>query len=80
MTDPKPATPATDAEVEELKSARKQEAEMRETIKAQAEEIAGMRDALIRLRDCNWVISPPDRMDAVRDIAREALAATEPKG
>ena len=71
---------AYDHAQEGLKSARKQEAEMRETIKAQAEEIAGMRDALIRLRDCNWVISPPDRMDAVRDIAREALAATEPKG
>ena len=51
-----------------------------ETIRKQAEEIAGMRDALIRLRDCDWVISLPDRMDAVRDIAREAVAATEPKG
>jgi hypothetical protein len=29
-----------------------------------------------RLRDCDWVISLPDRMDAVRDIARAALAAT----
>jgi len=32
-----------------------------------------MRDALIRLRDCDWVITPANRMDAVRDIAREAL-------
>lgn len=29
--------------------------------------------ALKRIRDCDWVISLPDRMDAVRDIAREAL-------
>ena len=30
--------------------------------------------ALTRLRDCDWVISLPDRMDAVREIAREALS------
>jgi hypothetical protein len=30
-------------------------------------------DALIKLRDCDWIISIPDRMDAVRDIAIEAL-------
>lgn len=39
-----------------------------------------LREALVKLRDCDWVISLPDRMDAVRDIARDALAATEPKG
>lgn len=33
-----------------------------------------LRKALERLRDCDWVISLPDRMDAVRAIAREALA------
>ena len=32
-----------------------------------------MKTALERIRDCDWVISLPDRMDAVRDIAREAL-------
>jgi len=32
-----------------------------------------LRAALVRLRDCDWVISLPDRMDAVRDIARQAL-------
>ena len=87
MTDPKPATPATDEEIAGWTPDRNTPEALfariaadAETIKAQAEEIAGMRDALIRLRDCNWVISPPDRMDAVRDIAREALAATEPKG
>jgi ribosomal protein L1 len=32
-----------------------------------------LREALVRLRDCDWVISLPDRMDAVRDIARAAL-------
>lgn len=29
--------------------------------------------ALERIRDCNFVITLPDRMDAVRAIAREAL-------
>lgn len=31
------------------------------------------RKALERLRDCDWTITLPDRMDAVRAIAREAL-------
>lgn len=35
--------------------------------------IAKLEAALERIRDCDWVISLPDRMDAVRDIAREAL-------
>lgn len=35
-----------------------------------------LREALTRLRDCDWVISLPDRMDAVREIAREALENT----
>lgn len=33
-----------------------------------------LRDALERLRDCDWVISLPDRMDAVREVARAALS------
>ena len=32
-----------------------------------------MEIALRKLRDCDWVITLPDRMDAVRAIAREAL-------
>jgi len=39
-----------------------------------------LRDACERLRDCDWVITLPDRMDAVRDIARAALAACDGKG
>lgn len=35
--------------------------------------IIKLRDALERIRDCDFVISLPDRMDAVRKIAREAL-------
>jgi len=30
-------------------------------------------NALTRLRDCDWVIRLPDRMDAVRHIAKDAL-------
>lgn len=38
-----------------------------------ADRIEILEAALTKLRDCDWVISLPDRMDAVRDIAREAL-------
>jgi hypothetical protein len=36
-----------------------------------------LREALVKLRDCDWTITLPDRMDAVRDIAREALKGIE---
>ena len=39
--------------------------------------IKELEGSLIRLRDCDWVISLPDRMDAVRDIARNALKDTK---
>jgi len=32
-----------------------------------------LAEALRKLADCDWVISPHDRMDAVREIARKAL-------
>ena len=32
-----------------------------------------LESALERIRDCNFTITLPDRMDAVRAIAREAL-------
>jgi hypothetical protein len=35
--------------------------------------ISKMEEALQRIRDCDFVITLPDRMDAVRAIAREAL-------
>ena len=35
--------------------------------------IQELEEVLIRFRDCDFVISLPDRMDAVRDIARKAL-------
>lgn len=41
--------------------------------------LIGCVEALERLRDCDWVITPADRMDAVRKIARDALAALEGK-
>ena len=37
------------------------------------ERIMKLEAALERIRDCDWVITLPDRMDAVRAIAREAL-------
>lgn len=45
--------------------------------KAEAENVE-LRSGLIRLRDCDFVISLPGRMDAVRDIAKKALADTSP--
>lgn len=41
--------------------------------KEQPSKVAKMEEALKRIRDCNWIITLPDRMDAVRAIAREAL-------
>jgi hypothetical protein len=41
------------------------------------EKVRVLRLACERLRDCDWVISLPDRMDAVREIAREALKKME---
>ena len=38
-----------------------------------AERIEKLEYALERIRDCGFVITLPDRMDAVRAIAREAL-------
>lgn len=35
--------------------------------------ILKLEAALERIRDCEWVITLPDRMDAVRAIARKAL-------
>lgn len=35
--------------------------------------ISKMEEALKRIRDCDFVITLPDRMDAARAIAREAL-------
>jgi hypothetical protein len=35
--------------------------------------IERLRDALERIGDCDFIITLPDRMDAVRKIAREAL-------
>lgn len=39
----------------------------------QDRKISKIEEALKRIRDCDFVITLPDRMDAVRAIAREAL-------
>lgn len=38
-----------------------------------ADRIEKLEHALERIRDCDFIITLPDRMDAVRAIAREAL-------
>jgi len=37
-----------------------------------------LAEALRKLADCYWVITPHDRMDAVREIARKALQSLTP--
>lgn len=44
---------------------------------AQAAEIERMREALERLRDCDWITPTLDRMDAVRNLARQALTGKD---
>jgi hypothetical protein len=40
---------------------------------SQDKQLQKLEFALKRIRDCDFVITLPDRMDAVRAIAREAL-------
>ena len=48
-----------------------------DTIEALRAERDRLKAALVRLRDCDWVIRLPDRMDGVRQIARKALGDKE---
>ena len=54
-------------------------ASVKDTVKVKREvvRVTEQRDrlaeALQKLADCDWVITLPDRMDAVREIANEAL-------
>jgi hypothetical protein len=45
-------------------------------------EVTKQRDALIegleKLASCDWVITLPDRMDAVREIAKQTLNKLKP--
>ena len=61
---------STHAEVNE---AREENLEQARLLSMSADREEKLRAALQRLADCDWVISLPDRMDAVRKIAREAL-------
>ena len=49
-----------------------QEGWMQRALEAESR-VQALEAALIRLRDCDWIITPADRMDAVREIARAAL-------
>lgn len=42
-------------------------------LEVRIEQVHRLETALKRIRDCDFVITLPDRMDAVRAIAREAL-------
>jgi len=42
-------------------------------IDVKTKQVHKLETALERIRDCDFVITLPDRMDAVRAIAREAL-------
>ena len=47
------------------------------TLRRELAEVTKQRDLLIegleKLASCDWVITLPDRMDAVREIARQTL-------
>ena len=45
----------------------------RQALDETLEYIQKLESALIKLRDCTWVITSPDCMDDVRDIADKAL-------
>jgi hypothetical protein len=53
-----------------------------EQLERELTEVTKQRDALAealrKLADCDWVITLPDRMDAVRTIADEALQSLTP--
>lgn len=63
---------------DELVETKKERDEAREDANYAEKESSRMRSALQRLADCDWVITPHDRMDAVRKIARDALEAANP--
>lgn len=67
-----PATP----DQHELAALRARKAELETKLDEAHKREVVLREALVRLRDCDWVITLPDRMDAVRQIAREALDQT----
>jgi hypothetical protein len=46
---------------------------LRDDLKEAEKRVEMLVFALERIRDCDFVITLPDRMDAVRAIAREAL-------
>ena len=51
---------------------------MRRELAAVTEQRDRLAEALRKLADCDWVITLPDRMDAVREIADEALQSLTP--
>jgi hypothetical protein len=48
-------------------------ADCQQQLAAEREKVQPLVDALVRLRDCDFTITLPDRMDAVRQIAKDAL-------
>mgnify|MGYP000686697891 CR=1 FL=1 len=61
----------------DLATALAEETTERENLECELDAMTGQRDrlaeALREIADCDFVITLPDRMDAVRAIAREAL-------
>jgi hypothetical protein len=51
---------------------------LRRELTAVTEQRDRLAEALRKLADCDWVITLPDRMDAVRTIADEALQSLTP--
>lgn len=71
----RPNEGAWDFRVRQEKTMEKLERE-RDEAREQRDRLA---EALRKLADCDWVITLPNRMDAVRIIADEALQSLTPK-
>jgi hypothetical protein len=67
-------TPRTDDEEENDTQAELAAWELLKEVTEQRDRLA---EALQKLADCDWVITLPDRMDAVRTIANEALQSLQ---
>ena len=60
---------------EKVAELRQQRDKLDAQLATEREKVRVLREACKRLRDCDWVITLPNRMDAVRDIARAAIDA-----
>ena len=64
--------------MEHLLAATNKVVELNNQLTAVTEQRDRLAEALQKLADCDWVITVPNRMDAVREIANKALQSITP--